>query len=130
MNDNNKFEYTYSAPTEAERREIKNIRSQYEDKVETAESKLDRLRKLDDKVKNTSLAFALTFGIFFVLVLGLGMSCVLEFDRVLVGVILGVIGIIGVIINYPLYKLVLKKLKKKYGEEILKLTEELLGEKE
>ena len=54
-----KFEYKYSAPTMEERREIDSIRSQYLPKDKSL-TKMDQLRQLDRKVKNTPIIFALT----------------------------------------------------------------------
>ena len=53
-NDNKGFEYTYVAPTEAERREIEIIRKQYGGKSEK-EIKLERIRRLDSFVQNFSM---------------------------------------------------------------------------
>ena len=74
----NKFEYTYSAPSEAERREIESIRRQYEEHPRSAESKLERLRKLDAYVKNSATCVALILGVVGLLIFGLGMAMVLE----------------------------------------------------
>jgi hypothetical protein len=41
-----------------------------------------------------------------------------------------VLGSLPMVVAYPVYKGVLKKYKNRYGEEILKLSEELLNEKE
>lgn len=122
-----KFDYKYSAPTEEERREIDNIRRKYEPREKT-ETKLDRLKKLDSKVNNTALAVSLTVGIVGCLVFGLGLTMVLEWKKYLWGVVVAVVGAVGMISAHPLYKLFLKKGKQKYGDEILKLSGELLNE--
>ena len=122
-----KFDYKYSAPTEEERREIDNIRRKYEPREKT-ETKLDRLKKLDSKVNNTALAVSLTVGIVGCLVFGLGLTMVLEWKKYLWGVVVAVVGAVGMISAHPLYKLFLKKGKQKYGDEILRLSGELLNE--
>ena len=122
-----KFEFNYSAPDERERAEIKNIRSRYEDKPES-ESKLERLRRLDGRVKNIPMAVSISVGIIGVLIFGLGLSMILEFNMVVWGVIVSIIGAIPTAFAYPVNNLLVKKLKRKYGKEILKITEELLGE--
>lgn len=122
-----KFEFKYSAPDEKERAEIKNIRSRYEDKTEF-ESKLERLRKLDGIVKNVPKAISISLGIIGVLIFGLGLSMILEFNMAMWGVIVAIIGVVPTVLAYPINKVALKALKGKYGEEILKITEELLGE--
>jgi len=125
-----KFEYNYSAPTEAERKEIDSIRRQYETRVDSEQSKLERIRELDRRVKNGAMITSLTVGIIGALIFGTGLSMVLEFGQVFLGVIISVVGAIPMIIAYPLYKGVLKKNKKKFGEEILRLSKELLKENE
>ncbi len=122
------FNYVYTAPTEAERKEIESIRRQYEEKIPEGESKIDRLRKLDGKVKNTATVLALVLGIVGCLVFGLGMAMVLEWELVFGGVLCAVCGGILMALAMPIYKWTLRKNKKKYGEEILRLSEELLHE--
>ena len=46
-----KFKYSYSAPSERERKEIEYIQKQYQKKDER-QLKLERLRNLDNKVKS------------------------------------------------------------------------------
>ena len=125
-----KFEYNYSAPTEAERKEIDSIRRQYETRVDSEQSKLERIRELDRRVKNGAMITSLTVGIIGTLIFGTGLSMVLEFGQAFLGVIISVVGVIPMFIAYPLYKGVLKKNKKKFGEEILRLSKELLKENE
>ena len=45
-----------------------------------------------------------------------------------VGIVLGLIGIAVCIVNYPLYRKILKKGRDKYSYEILKLAKEITGE--
>ncbi len=122
-----KFEYKYVAPTEAERKEIRSIRRRYEGETQR-ESKLSRLRRLDKSVKTTATAVSLGVGILSCLVFGAGMSMVLVWESVLGGVLLSAVGIAGMIAAYPAYKRLFRRGKKKYGEEILRLSEELLNE--
>ncbi len=128
MNEQNKFEYTYSMPTEAERKEIASIRRQYEDAPKTTDGKLERVRKLDARVKNGATALSLACGIFGTLVVGGGMALVLEMQVYLWGILLGVVGLAPVMLAYPVYQWAFHRGKQKYGEEILRLTEELLQE--
>ena len=124
----NKFEYTYSAPSEAERREIESIRRQYEEHPRSAESKLERLRKLDAYVKNSATCVALILGVVGILIFGLGMTMVLEWALPLWGVLVGFVGLPPIALAYPVYRSVSKRNKKKYSAEILRLSEELLQE--
>ena len=126
---NKPFNYTYTAPTEEERKEITLIRKQYQP-IEKTESKLDRLRRLDSAVKNTPIILSLIFGIVGCLIFGLGLALILEWNIWLWGIVLMVIGSVPMAIAYPVYKLALNKGKAKYGDEILRLSEELLNESE
>ena len=124
--ENKEFNYTYTAPSESERKEIAGIRKRYE--TPPQESKLERLRRLDARVKRSANTAALTVGVVGCLIFGAGMAFALELQQLILGIILSVIGIVPIALAYPLHNLVLKRNKKKYGEEILKLTEELLNE--
>lgn len=124
------FEYTYSAPTEQERKEIESIRRQYQAQpVSDREEKLNRLRKLDSFVKNSATTVALTLGLVGLLIFGLGMTMVLEWELYIWGVVVGAVGLTPIMIAYPVYNLMLNKNKEKYGEQIIMLTEELLNDK-
>lgn len=124
----NQFNFKYTAPTEEERKEIDSIRRQYAP-VEKTETKIERLRRLNSIVKNTSTIWSLVLGVVGCLIFGLGLSMILEWNIWLWGIILCVLGSVPMIIAYPVYNYVLKKYKKEYGDEILKLSEELLNEK-
>lgn len=124
--DGNKFTYSYSAPTESERREILEIQKQY--LADGKEDKLARLRKLNAAVKNTAIGVALSFGVVGLLLFGTGMSITLAWGNYLVGIIVAVIGIFPMAAAHPVYNFFLRHGKKKYGEEIIKLTNELLNE--
>ena len=43
----------------------------------------------------------------------------------IVGIIVGIVGIIGVSINYPIYRKLLESGKKKYAFEIMELAKEI-----
>lgn len=122
------FKYTYSAPTEEERLEIESIKRQYEPK-EKLETKLDKLRNLDKKVKIFPLILSLTFGIVGTLIFGLGLTLVLEWNRIILGIIVATLGLIPISIAYPTYSIIYRKNKEKYADEIIKLSDELLNEK-
>ena len=125
----NQFNFKYTAPTEEERKEIDSIRRQYAPR-EQSETKIERLRRLDALVKNTATIWSLCLGVFGCLIFGLGLTMILEWSIFLWGVLLMLVGSIPMAIAYPVYKGVLKKYKNRYGEEILKLSEELLNENE
>lgn len=125
--DKNKFEYTYSAPTKSEREQIEDIRKNYLPKSEE-ESKLSRLKKLHSKVKNIPCVWGLSVGIFGVLLFGLGLAMVLEWNSLVFGIVVSVIGCLPMAIAYPIYKKSKDILTNKNKGEILRLSEELLNE--
>ena len=125
--DDKEFKYTYSAPTEAERREIERIQRQYKSKTEK-EIKLQRIRRLDAFVQNFSVILALVLGIMGTMIFGLGMSMILVWNITAFGIIVCIVGSVPVIAAYPVYLITLRKNKEKYGEEILRLSEEILKE--
>ena len=125
---NDKFNYKYVAPTEEERKEIDSIRRQYAPQSQT-ESKLDRLRRLDSIVKNTAIIWSLVLGVLGTLIFGLGLTMILEWQILPWGIVIMAIGSVPIAIAYPVYKTVLKKYKNRYGEEILRLSKELLNNK-
>lgn len=43
-------------------------------------------------------------------------------NNIILGIIIGIIGIIGVGLNYPIYKKILEKSKKKYSYDIITLA--------
>lgn len=124
----NKFKYTYAAPSESERREINSIRKNYLPKERQEESKIDRLRKLDNRVKNAAFCISLTIGIIGTLLFGLGLTFALEWGATVAGIIISVIALVPVFLAYPVYKWVLNKSKNKYAKEILRLSDEILND--
>ncbi len=127
MRNNNSFNFTYTAPTEEERREIESIRRQYKNEPRE-ERPTERLRRLHATVVNTARCAALVTGIIGTLVFGLGLTFILEWNKAVVGVIFGIVGAICAALAYPAYRFVLARGKAKYGDEILRLSEQLLGE--
>lgn len=121
------FNYTYTAPTEAERREIESIRNAYLPQGEET-NKLKRLISLDKKVNNTAKAIAISIGVVGLLIFGLGMSMVMEWAIYVWGVVVALVGCAVMAVAYPVMRLTLSKLKQKYGKEILQLSEELLND--
>ena len=124
----NQFNFKYSAPTEEERKEIDSIRRQYAPQEQT-ESKIERLRRLDALVKNTATIWSLVLGVLGTLIFGLGLTMILEWNILIWGIVVMVVGTPLIAIAYPVYKSVLKIYKNRYGDEILELSEELLNEK-
>lgn len=94
-------------------------------------SKVVALRKLDARAKMPATIFAYTFGIIATLIIGIGMCLSMNVigsgttTMFVLGVIIGIIGFIGVGVNYPIYKKLLKKGKQKYAFEIIQLAKEI-----
>lgn len=97
-------------------------------------SKVVALRKLDAQVKRGPNIFAYTFGIIMSLVLGTGMSFAMQVignntpESFILGVVLGLVGILGCSINYPIYKKILDSRKEKYSADILELAKQVSEE--
>ncbi len=126
--ENKRFSYTYAAPTCEERKEVESIQKQYLPPEQKPQKKLERLRKLDARVKKGAVYSALTVGIVGTLLFGLGLSLVLEFGKYALGIVFAAVGLIPTVGAYFVYESVLQRNKKKYGREILKLSEEILNE--
>ena len=94
-------------------------------------SKVVALRKLDTKAKLPASIFAYTFGIIAALVTGIGMCFSMNVigngtsTMFGLGVIIGIIGLMGMGINYPVYRKMLAKGKQKYAFEIMELAKEI-----
>lgn len=97
-------------------------------------SKIIALKKLDAKAKRGALTFGLVFGISFTLLFGTGMCFAMgelgggDLSSMITGIVLGVIGIAGMLVNYPIYQKLLKKGKMTYGNDIIRLAKEIIEE--
>lgn len=120
-NNNQSFEYTYSAKQQDE---IEKIRKKY---LPKEEDKMDLLRKLDRDVTKPGTLWSLVIGIIGCLLLGIGMCCTMVWGESLfvIGIIVGVIGMAVMGIAYPVYMWLTKKQREKIAPQILALTEEL-----
>lgn len=96
-------------------------------------SKVIALRKLDAKAKRPAHIFTYTFGIIAALVFGTGMCLTMRqigdgtTVSFILGIVLGIVGGSCMGINYPVYKKILEKGKKKYAFEIMELAKEISG---
>lgn len=124
VDDNNKnesFSYTYSAK---QQEEIKRIRQKY---VPREEDKMEQLRRLDQSATKPGTIAALAVGIISSLILGVGMTCVMVWtDFFVLGIIVGLIGIVGVALAYPLFNYIAKKQREKLAPQIKQLSDELM----
>ena len=94
------------------------------------DSKVIALRKLDAKAKLPATVFTYTIGILCGVGMCLSMKVIGSGSSVsfVLGVIIGLIGLAGMGINYPVYKKMLAKGKQKYAFEIMELAKEISGE--
>ncbi|MDE5755970.1 MAG: hypothetical protein K2I23_02660 [Clostridia bacterium] len=127
--DDKEFKYTYTAPTAEEKKEILKIQSQYLPKdLETKDEKMIRLKKLDGKVKAPAKAVSSVMGVIGFCCFGLGMSMALEWQMILWGALVGIVGLVLMAFAYPVFNKILAKGKEKYSEQILELSQNLLSE--
>ncbi|MBQ3154070.1 MAG: dihydropteridine reductase [Clostridia bacterium] len=114
---------------------VQKIRTQYTEKEHTV---LDELKKLDLKVKRPANVFAYIFGSISAIIMGAGMSLVMTDiaetvgmqNPMLYGIVIGIIGMLMAIINYPVYKSILGSRRKKYAAQIIALSDKITkGEK-
>ena len=93
-------------------------------------SKIMALRKLDRKAKLPASVFTYTWGIVSALIFGTGMCFGMQvigrgIAGMVIGIVIGMIGMIGCGVNYPIYKKMLENSKKKYAYEIVELAREI-----
>lgn len=94
-------------------------------------SKVVALRKLDARAKLPATIFTYSLGIAAALVAGVGMCLSMKVIGdgssaiMALGIFIGIVGLFGIGINYPLYQKFLKKGKQKYAFEIMQLAKEI-----
>ena len=117
----NKFDYTYSVPTEEERKKTQ--------PAPTGDGTLLKLRELDKKIRRPAEIITYILGVVGVLVFGTGMSMSMTDlgGGVILGSVVGIVGIIILAVNYKIYKYILKRRKAKYADELRKLTGGLIS---
>ena len=94
----------------------------------------DALKELDAKVKRPVNMFAYIFGSISAMIMGCGMSLVMTdigtqlgmTETMVPGIVIGVVGILLAILNYPIYKSILASRKKKYADKIIALSDQLM----
>ena len=122
MNNNETFEFTYSAK---QQEEIEKIRRKY---VTTEEDKMALLRNLDKNVTRPGTIVSIVIGLIGCLLLGIGMCCTMVWSGQFVfilGVVVGIAGIVAIGLAYPAYYRITAKERKKVAPQILSLIEEL-----
>ena len=94
-------------------------------------SKMIALKKLDNKAKLPATIFTYSCGIISALVFGTGMCLAMQVigSSMVLGIIIGILGMVGCGINYPIYKKMLEKSKTKYAYEIVELARHISEQK-
>lgn len=94
-------------------------------------SKVAALRRLDARAKLPATVFTYAFGIAAALLLGVGMCLTMgkigggTDTAFALGVAVGVVGLIAMGVNCPLYKKLLAKGRRKYASDIMELAREI-----
>ena len=93
-------------------------------------SKIVALKKLDNKAKLPATIFTYSFGIVSALVFGTGMCLAMQvigsgLTGLVLGIVVGIVGLAGCGVNYPIYKKMLEKGKTKYAYEIVDLARQI-----
>jgi len=110
---------------------VQKIRTQYTEKEHT---QLDELKALDNTVKRPANVFAYVFGSISAIIMGSGMSLIMTnigeilgmSNPMVPGIIIGVVGMLMAIINYPVYKKMLASRRKKYAGQIIALSDQIM----
>ena len=93
-------------------------------------SQIAALKKLDNKAKLPATIFTYSLGIVSALVFGTGMCLAMQvigsgLVGMVLGIVVGIVGLIGCGINYPIYRKMLEKVKAKYAYEIVELARQI-----
>ena len=112
---------------------VQKIRTQYTDNKDRT---IEELKRLDSMVKHPANVFAYLFGSIGAIVMGSGMSLVMTdiaetlsvLNPMPVGIVIGIAGMIMAIVNYPIYKKILVSRRRKYADEIIKLSDKITKE--
>lgn len=110
---------------------VQKIRTQYTEKENT---QLDELKHLDNKVKKPANVFAYVFGSIGAIIMGGGMSLTMTDvgnsigieNPMPVGIVIGVIGMLMAIMNYPIYKKILASRRKEYADRIIAVSDRIM----
>lgn len=110
-------------------KEIAKIKADYT-VTEKKETNLDKLKKLDKQVKRPVQVFSYALGTVGALVLGTGMTMAMSLipGGMAAGIIIGSAGIATSGANYPLHQKLMNKRKKKYSEQIIEMSDNILNE--
>lgn len=113
---------------------VQKIRTEYIGKSNEVKE-LDALKALDAKVKKPANIFAYIFGSVGAIIMGAGMSLVMTnigntlgiSEPMIPGIVIGIVGMVMAIINYPIYNKILVSRKGKYADRILELSKKIMN---
>ena len=135
-NDEDKgFNYTYSTK---QRDEVRAIRKKYTPTEPEDVDNITLLRNIDSEVTRKATVRALTTGVIGALLMGTGMSLLMtdlsstmgldSWIALLIGIVIGMVGLIIMCVTYPLYNHILERERARVADEVIRLSDELLGE--
>lgn len=110
---------------------VQRIRTQY---TEKQHSGLEELTALDRKVRRPANIFAYTFGAVGALIMGAGMSLVMTdigrtlglAEPVIPGIAVGVFGMLMAIVDYPIYRKLMPRRRKRYAQQVIALSDSIM----
>ncbi len=125
MENHNVFTYQYSA---TQNKEVEHIRQKY---LPKEESKMETLRKLDNRVQSAGTIPSLCIGIIGALIFGIGMCSFLDVfaGAAWLTATLMICGTLLMVPAYPICKHIARQTKAELTPEILRLSEEILKSK-
>lgn len=113
--------------TERDQKRADSIRRQY---VPHEENKMEQLQKLDSKVKLPGKIIGGILGVMGALVMGAGMSLVMVWGDMTMGLALSIPGLIVLLLAFLVSHLITSSRKKKYTDEIMQLSDDVVKKKE
>lgn len=121
---NETFKYEYSSE---KIKEAEDIASKY---VPKEDDKLTQIKKLDAAVERKAAIKAVTIGVIGALIMGAGMSIVMEASAsfFVAGIVVGLIGMAVMAVAFPIHKRTLKKEREAVAAQILALSQEIKNE--
>ncbi len=109
--------------SERDQKKAEDIRRQY---VSREENKMEQLRKLDSRVKLPGKIAGSILGVIGALVMGAGMSLVMVWGNMAMGLALSIPGLAVLLLGFLAYYLITGSRKKKYAAEIMRLSGDVM----
>lgn len=121
---NEAFKYEYSSE---KAKEVDDIVNKY---VGKEDDKLTQIKKLDEAVECKAAIKAVTIGVIGVLIMGAGMSIIMEASAsfFVAGIVVGLIGMAVMAAAYPIHKRTLRKEREAAVPQILALSQDIKNE--